>query len=90
MQSGRTLLEMLAVLAIMGILTVGGIAAYSFAVAKHRAITKSIYVPSLLSPIRLSDKLKPETHSPCRDSMILLKTCPMNILKSETLLSKLK
>ena len=36
-QSGRTLLEMLAVLAIIGVLTVGGIAAYSFAVAKHRA-----------------------------------------------------
>ena len=36
-QSGRSMIEMLAVLAIMGILTVGGIAAYSFAVAKHRA-----------------------------------------------------
>ena len=36
-QSGRSMIEMLAVLAIMGILTVGGIAAYSFAVSKHRA-----------------------------------------------------
>ena len=36
-QSGRSMIEMLAVLAIMGILTVGGIVAYSFAVAKHRA-----------------------------------------------------
>ena len=35
--SGKSMIEMLAVLAIMGILTVGGIAAYSFAVAKHRA-----------------------------------------------------
>ena len=36
-QSGRSMLEMLAVLAIMGVLTVGGIAAYTFAVSKHRA-----------------------------------------------------
>ena len=36
-QSGRSMAEMLAVLAIMGVLTVGGIAAYSFAVSKHRA-----------------------------------------------------
>ncbi len=36
-QSGRSMIEMLAVLAIMGVLTVGGIAAYSFAVSKHRA-----------------------------------------------------
>ena len=36
-QTGRSMIEMLAVLAIMGVLTVGGIAAYSFAVAKHRA-----------------------------------------------------
>ncbi len=36
-QQGRSMLEMLAVLAIMGVLTVGGIAAYTFAVSKHRA-----------------------------------------------------
>ena len=36
-QTGRSMIEMLAVLAIIGVLTVGGIAAYSFAVAKHRA-----------------------------------------------------
>ena len=36
-QSGRSMIEMLAVLAIMGVLTVGGIAAYTFAVSKHRA-----------------------------------------------------
>ncbi len=36
-QSGRSMIEMLAVLAIIGVLTVGGIAAYSFAVTKHRA-----------------------------------------------------
>ena len=36
-QAGRSMIEMLAVLAIMGVLTVGGIAAYSFAVSKHRA-----------------------------------------------------
>ena len=36
-QSGRSMIEMLAVLAVMGVLTVGGIAAYYFAVAKHRA-----------------------------------------------------
>ncbi len=36
-QTGRSMLEMLAVLAIMGVLAIGGIAAYSFAVSKHRA-----------------------------------------------------
>ena len=36
-QTGRSMIEMLAVLAIIGVLTVGGIVAYSFAVAKHRA-----------------------------------------------------
>ena len=36
-QAGRSMIEMLAILAIMGVLTVGGIAAYSFAVSKHRA-----------------------------------------------------
>ena len=36
-QQGRSMIEMLAVLAIMGVLTVGGIAAYTFAVSKHRA-----------------------------------------------------
>ena len=36
-QSGRSMIEMLAVLAIMGVLAIGGIAAYSFAVSKHRA-----------------------------------------------------
>ncbi len=36
-QTGRSMIEMLAVLAIIGVLTVGGIAAYSFAVSKHRA-----------------------------------------------------
>ena len=36
-QTGRSMIEMLAVLAIMGVLAIGGIAAYSFAVSKHRA-----------------------------------------------------
>ena len=36
-QNGRSMIEMLAVLAIMGILTIGGIAGYTFAISKHRA-----------------------------------------------------
>lgn len=35
--AGRSMIEILAVLAIIGILSLSGIAAYSFAVSKHRA-----------------------------------------------------
>ena len=35
--SGRSMVEILAVLAIMGILTIGSIAGYTFAISKHRA-----------------------------------------------------
>ena len=37
MQSGRSMVEMLGVLAIMGVLSVGGIAAYTFAMNRHKA-----------------------------------------------------
>ena len=36
-QSGRSMVEMLGVLAIIGVLSVGGIAGYSHSMSKHRA-----------------------------------------------------
>ena len=43
-QSGRSMIEMLGVLAIIGVLSVGGIAGYSKAMMKYR-INKAIDVP---------------------------------------------
>ena len=36
-QSGRSMVEMLGVLAIIGVLSVGGIAGYSLSMRRHRA-----------------------------------------------------
>ena len=38
-ESGRSMVEMLGVLAVIGVLTLGGLAGYNYAMNKHRANT---------------------------------------------------
>ncbi len=59
-ESGRSIVEMLGVLAVIGVLSVGRIAGYTYAVNKYRAnqvlnevnLTSHLFVRTLLSKIR--------------------------------------
>ena len=44
LQQGRSMIEMLGVLAIIGVLSIGGLAGYTMAMNRHRANTVLDYV----------------------------------------------
>ncbi|MBR1841090.1 MAG: hypothetical protein IJ778_03060 [Alphaproteobacteria bacterium] len=52
MQSGRSMVEMLGVLAIMGVLSIGGIAGYSKAMMKYKINKTSDQIVQIVSGLR--------------------------------------
>ena len=60
-QSGRSMIEMLGVLAIIGVLSVGGIAGYTMAMNKYRAnevlnTASMLFWPELMKEMALMEK----------------------------------
>ena len=83
-QTGRSMIEMLGVLAIVGVLVAGAVAAYTFAAAKNRA--NSIYrqvdlraVASVGNPV--VRQTLPGQEYTCSDSMKQSATSPIDIKK---------
>ena len=79
-QSGRSMVEMLGVLAIIGVLSVGGISGYSKAMAKYKLTKAQDQIAMLLINIRTAFSGSPSYRSLNNQTAIQLNIVPADML----------
>ena len=81
-QSGRSMVEMLGVLAIIGVLSVGGISGYSKAMAKYKLTKAQDQLSMLLINIRTAFASSPNYAGLANNTAIQLNIVPADMLPS--------
>ena len=79
-QSGRSMVEMLGVLAIIGVLSVGGISGYSKAMAKYKLTKAQDQISMMLINIRTAFASSPSYDQLTNETAILLNIIPGDML----------
>lgn len=83
-QSGRSMVEMLGVLAIIGVLSVGGISGYSKAMAKFKLTKAQDQITMLIMNIRTAYATSPGYGSLDNSTAITYSLVPSEMIKSDT------
>ena len=78
LQNGRSMIEMLGVLAIIGVLSIGGLAGYTMAMNRHRANTIAEYV-SRCAVVAQTQKATGVVTGDCSDDTLLNEPLPAGI-----------